>query len=96
MSKLLLSTDDYKKYTGISFEEAFVIPYEKHRKSKRCAYCGAYGPTHKDHVIPKSRGGSNDNSNLVWACGECNVKKGRKTPEEAGLSILYPEESKIK
>lgn len=35
-----------------------------------------------DHVIPKSRGGSDDLSNLVACCEQCNGQKGAKTPEE--------------
>lgn len=46
-----------------------------------CRYCG--GPAdHCDHVIPRSRGGSDDPSNLAAACGTCNRKKGAQTPRE--------------
>ncbi len=44
-----------------------------------CAYCGK--PTtnpHCDHVIPVSRGGTNDADNLVTACARCNLSKGNK------------------
>ena len=30
----------------------------------------------KDHIFPKSRGGSDSLSNLVTMCVECNIKKG--------------------
>lgn len=33
-----------------------------------------------DHVIPKSRGGSNRIDNLVPTCSPCNLQKGAKTP----------------
>lgn len=33
-----------------------------------------------DHVIPRELGGSNDASNLVTCCDECNPKRGTKTP----------------
>jgi hypothetical protein len=46
-----------------------------------CAYCGAPAWT-MDHVIPRSRGGSDDASNLVPACKKCNSSKGARTPEE--------------
>lgn len=35
-----------------------------------------------DHVLPRSRGGSNNLVNLVLACGNCNNRKGSKTPGE--------------
>lgn len=33
-----------------------------------------------DHVIPRSAGGSNDPSNLVAACRDCNASKGADDP----------------
>lgn len=35
-----------------------------------------------DHLIPKSRGGSNARHNLALACTECNGKKGNLTETE--------------
>lgn len=35
-----------------------------------------------DHVVPRSRGGSNALANLVLACGPCNVAKGTMTLAE--------------
>lgn len=46
-----------------------------------CVYCGKPAE-HMDHVMPKSRGGSDDPSNLVPACSSCNWSKGAKTLEE--------------
>lgn len=43
-----------------------------------CTYCGTPGDArslHCDHVIPSSKGGSNDIENLTTACGPCNVRK---------------------
>jgi 5-methylcytosine-specific restriction endonuclease McrA len=57
----------------------------------RCAYCGQQGDgLTPDHVIPLSRGGNNSLSNIVPACGPCNIRKGARTPEEAGLSFAVP------
>jgi len=53
-----------------------------------CQYCGK--KTHTltiDHVIPKSRGGSDTWDNLVTACVKCNNKKGNRTPEEARMPL---------
>lgn len=41
-----------------------------------------------DHVIPRSRGGSNDRENLVTCCQPCNDLKADRTPEEAGMPLL--------
>jgi hypothetical protein len=42
-----------------------------------------------DHVIPKSRGGSNTFDNTVCACKTCNIEiKKNRTPEEAGLKLI--------
>lgn len=50
-----------------------------------CQYCGAAGvPLECDHVIPVSRGGSNEKSNLKTACRSCNREKSDRTLEELG------------
>lgn len=55
------------------------------RDSYRCVYCGnSEGALHVDHVFPRSRGGSDNYTNLVCACAKCNMSKGDKTPEEWG------------
>jgi len=56
-----------------------------------CQYCGRRFPPARltiDHIIPRSRGGSDDWNNLVVACIECNAKKGDYTPREAGMSLI--------
>lgn len=58
------------------------------RDGNRCVYCGAtHLPLTIDHVIPRTRGGSNDWDNLVCCCTRCNNLKGDHTPEEAGLHL---------
>jgi hypothetical protein len=37
---------------------------------------------HADHIVPKSRGGSNHPDNLTPACPRCNLTKGARTPGE--------------
>jgi hypothetical protein len=41
-----------------------------------------------DHVIPKSRGGTDTWGNLVTACKEINRKKGNRMNEEVGLKLI--------
>ena len=64
------------------------------RDGYRCQYCGKLLKSPKDrtidHVIPKSRGGKTVWTNVVLCCKKCNLKKGDRTPEEAGLKLLKP------
>lgn len=47
-----------------------------------CVYCGIVEADTIDHVIPLSRGGTNELSNLRPACRECNMAKGNRLPTE--------------
>jgi 5-methylcytosine-specific restriction endonuclease McrA len=68
------------------------------RDKSCCQYCGKKSPTSElslDHVIPRSIGGKSNWDNIVCACTACNVKKGGRTPQQAGLSIIRkPEKPK--
>jgi 5-methylcytosine-specific restriction endonuclease McrA len=47
------------------------------RDGYRCRWCGK--PTRHpvlDHVIPVSRGGTDDPDNLCTACPDCNQRRG--------------------
>lgn len=47
----------------------------------RCALCGITktdSPLDVDHIIPRSRGGSNEKENLQALCIKCNRSKGSK------------------
>jgi 5-methylcytosine-specific restriction endonuclease McrA len=59
------------------------------RDKYRCAYCGQAGATTMDHVVPRSRGGRGEWLNAVAAHARCNEKKGCRTPEEAGMPLLW-------
>lgn len=53
----------------------------------KCVYCGKEDiPLEVEHIIPKSRGGSNRVSNLTISCRDCNLKKDNQTAEEFGFS----------
>jgi 5-methylcytosine-specific restriction endonuclease McrA len=47
----------------------------------RCAYCGADGDLHIEHVVPISRGGGHALGNIVPACESCNYSKRDHDPE---------------
>jgi len=57
------------------------------RDGHKCVYCGSNKNLTIDHVLPKSRGGTNRWTNLVTCCGSCNRKKGDKTPYEANMNM---------
>lgn len=52
------------------------------RYGNRCAYCGAEGKLAQDHVVPVSRGGAHEPSNIVPACKPCNSSKCNKLLSE--------------
>ncbi len=61
------------------------------RDGGTCQYCGrSLDPKWLtyDHVVPRSRGGRTEWTNVVTCCAACNLKKGGKTPEEAGMSLI--------
>ena len=62
------------------------------RDQHTCAYCGnEFQPSKltRDHIIPVSRGGKNSWTNVTAACKKCNNRKDNKTPEEAGMSLIW-------
>ncbi len=61
------------------------------RDAYTCQYCGKHFPKEEltmDHVVPKSRGGKTEWTNVVTACKKCNQRKGNRTPKEAGMKLL--------
>jgi len=61
------------------------------RDGYRCQYCGdepGVRELNVDHVVPKSRGGRDTWDNLVISCRDCNLTKGKCTPDEAGMRLL--------
>jgi 5-methylcytosine-specific restriction endonuclease McrA len=62
------------------------------RDRNLCCYCGARKNATamtRDHVRPLSRGGGDHWTNVVTACRHCNQRKDARTPEEAGMLMLY-------
>lgn len=54
----------------------------KHGIFGPCVYCGTWVANSVDHVVPRSRGGTDEPDNLVSACYACNFDKKARTPEE--------------
>lgn len=74
--------------SGIEYQQGTLYGYEireylLEKFNRKCVYCGKQNiPLEIEHIIPKSRGGSNRVDNLGIACRNCNEKKGNKTAEE--------------
>ena len=65
------------------------------RDDYQCQYCGRRANELKpresltrDHLIPMSRGGTNEWSNVVTACSACNTRKANRMPSEIGMQPL--------
>jgi 5-methylcytosine-specific restriction endonuclease McrA len=65
------------------------------RDDYQCQYCGRRANELKpresltrDHLIPMSRGGTNEWSNVVTACSACNTRKANRMPAEIGMQPL--------
>jgi len=77
--------------TGIEYQQGELFGYEVReylleKWGRKCVYCGKTNvPLEIEHIIPKSRGGTDRVSNLTLACHECNQKKGNKTAAEFGF-----------
>jgi hypothetical protein len=62
-----------------------------HRDGGLCLYCGIrmhFRDMQIEHVMPRSRGGAHEWTNVVAACESCNRHKDNRSPEEAGLKLL--------
>jgi len=69
------------KHTSAQLRELY------QQQEGKCFYCKkALGHSrnswHGDHIVPLSKGGSNDINNIVIACPKCNLTKSNKLPHE--------------
>lgn len=55
-----------------------------------CQYCGSTHDLTFDHVVPRRAGGRTTWENLATACAPCNLRKGGRTPREAGMKLRVP------
>lgn len=79
MEKSGISGKEYQQGTLAGYEAKEYLLEKWHRT---CAYCGAKNiPLEIEHIVPKSKGGTNRVSNLTLACVPCNQKKGNTSIE---------------
>lgn len=68
--------------SGLEYQQGELVGYEIReylllKWKHQCAYCSISNvPLQIEHIVPKSKGGSNRVSNLCIACQTCNQKKG--------------------
>ncbi len=73
--------------SGVEYQQGTLAGYEVReylleKWDRKCAYCGASGvPLNIDHVVARSRGGTNRISNLTLSCRSCNESKGSEDAE---------------
>jgi 5-methylcytosine-specific restriction endonuclease McrA len=89
--------DDLLLPTVIRLRQFVRVPYKPlpltrrnlfQRDAHRCQYCGYGGDRLSiDHILPRSRGGTDSWENVTTACLPCNVRKGNRTPREAGMAL---------
>ena len=63
------------------------------RDQNTCQYCDrrfAARELNLDHVVPRSMGGRTTWENIVCSCIPCNLRKGGRTPESAGMRLKRP------
>jgi 5-methylcytosine-specific restriction endonuclease McrA len=76
--------------SGIEYRQGELQDYEMReylleKWNRTCAYCGQTGvPLEIEHIIPRSRSGSDRVSNLTLSCRPCNQRKGNQTAAEFG------------
>ncbi len=86
--------------TGVLYQQGELWGYEVReylleKWNRTCVYCKKTDiPLEVEHIIPKSRGGSDRVSNLTIACRKCNLKKDNKTAEEFGFPDIQKEAEK--
>jgi len=79
---------------GVEYQQGDLLGYEVReylleKWGRTCAYCGATGvPLQVEHIVPRTRGGSDRVSNLTLACEPCNQRKGTRTAAEFGFPLV--------
>jgi len=84
---LVLSAYEYLPKGRVRFSRLNIYA----RDHDTCQYCARTLPRSElnlDHVLPRSQGGKTTWENVVCSCVPCNLRKGGRTPEQAGMALL--------
>ncbi len=93
------SDDDFSFVPPLESRQEYRLPHGhtyaewkflRDRYHERCGYCGAADPLEREHIIPVSRGGTDEITNIAPSCRACNDWKGARTPAEAGMPMPRP------
>jgi 5-methylcytosine-specific restriction endonuclease McrA len=74
--------------SGVQYQQGVLAGYEVReyllkKWGRTCAYCGETNvPLEIEHIVPRSRGGSDRVSNLTLACNRCNQLKNNQPVEQ--------------
>jgi 5-methylcytosine-specific restriction endonuclease McrA len=85
--------------SGAKYQQGTLYGYEVReylleKWGRKCAYCGGNDVSLQiEHLVPRSRGGTNRVDNLTLACGPCNQKKANRTAAEFGYPHLHAQAS---
>ena len=88
--KLAVNFDGWRIFIRRREDKAFLSVAEKilDRDNYTCQYCGTTEqPLTIDHVLPRSKGGKTEWTNVVAACGSCNRRKANRLPTEARMTL---------
>ncbi len=75
------------KISGVEYQQGTLAGYEVReylleKWDRKCVYCGVKNvPLNIDHILARSRGGTDRISNLTLACNPCNESKGSEDVE---------------
>ncbi len=82
-----IAAAEYQRGTLAGFE---LREYLLQKFDHTCAYCDGFSGDpvlNIDHILPRSRGGTDRVSNLAMACRTCNEDKNDRTPAEWAESL---------
>ena len=86
--------------SGVEYQQGELMGYHireylLEKFKRQCVYCKKKDcKLEIEHIVPKSRGGSNRVNNLTIACHECNQRKDNMTAEEFGFPNVQKQASK--